>query len=67
MAITCKKCGLEYLREIEYCGHCGTFIAEQKEEIIYCPVCNTKALHNAHFCVECGKALPQATQSEEHA
>lgn len=67
MAITCKKCGLEYLREIEYCGHCGTFIAEQKKEVLYCPVCNAKTLHNAHYCVECGKALPQASKMEDHS
>lgn len=64
MAKTCEKCGLEYLRDVNYCGHCGNFIGEEKHDPIYCPVCKARALHNASFCVECGKALPQKENSQ---
>lgn len=59
MAITCEKCGLEYLREVDYCGQCGTFIGEEKKDTVYCPVCKARALQNASFCVDCGKSLPK--------
>lgn len=59
MIIKCENCGLEYLREVKYCGKCGKFLRTEIEKEIICSSCNHKALHGALYCAECGKKLPR--------